>query len=119
MRYQVQVKHRFSATHSVPADPANADPHLHEGWVAVAVVEGRLLDSPPWVMDFKDLKGILGSVLVDGSYLNNLHASGTVEAIAAVAEKYVRGRLPDRVELVRFELHETDEHAEILVREKR
>lgn len=110
MKYQVQVKHHFCAIHSVPDDPDNAIPHSHS-WVAVVVVDGPLLDSPLWVMDFKGIEHILGSVLQDGSNLNDIHASGTVEAIASVLDLYIRGRLPDQVALVRFELHETDDHA--------
>jgi 6-pyruvoyl-tetrahydropterin synthase len=110
MRYQVQVKHRFRATHSVPDDPKNAKPHTNK-WEAVAVVEGALKVSPRWVMDWDDLEKLLAGILPSGSDLNNVHASGTLEAIGEVIVAYVSRRLPNGVSLVRLELHEADKHA--------
>jgi 6-pyruvoyltetrahydropterin/6-carboxytetrahydropterin synthase len=131
MATTVSVKVYFEAAHRLH-NPGQSDdwnrevfgkcnnPHGHgHNYVIEAVVRGEPDPVSGYLIDMKDLKGVLNRTVVD--HVDHRHLNIEVpwlEGVIPTAENLARGfferaepELPDGVELVRLTVHETERNS--------
>lgn len=110
-RIKIGKKFSFSAAHQIPDLPpehpcSRLHGHNYEVWVEV---EGPLLGSPAWIMDFGELKEVVREVLapLDHSVLPEWLA--TAESLALYLFEEIEGKLRHPgVHVARVKVFETE-----------
>ena len=103
--YQLQAEAHFSAAHRLREyDGACENLHGHN-WRVLVLLESEVVDRLGMVMDFKEVKALLGEILsrLDHVFLNDLddfkEQNPTTENIARVIHDELSPRLPEGVGL--------------------
>ena len=116
--FEIVVRQHFNAAHALRGYAGKcANTHGHNFWVEVTI-RGAELDSLGILVDFKDVKAALNTILdeLDHTFLNDHPAFAQVNPSSENIAKFIYDRLSPQVaphELVQVKLEETDAYAAI------
>jgi 6-pyruvoyltetrahydropterin/6-carboxytetrahydropterin synthase len=115
--FEIIVKHHFSAAHSLRGYPGKCvNTHGHNFEVEV-IVEGADLDPLGLLVDFKEVKAQLNTILeeLDHQHLNELEPfrqeNPSTENLARHVYRRMQAALPDPVRLKQVRIAETGSYA--------
>lgn len=101
--YELTVKGRFAAAHSLRNFKGRCEDLHGHNWLVEVVVRGNQLDEADLLMDFGELKKIMNQALdqLDHKHLNEIppfdQINPSSENIARHLYEYVGARLPENV----------------------
>ena len=117
--FEIIVQHHFCAAHALRGyDGKCANIHGHNFGVE-ARITGKQLDATGILVDFKDVKAALTSIIdvLDHQTLNDLPAFREMNPSSENIAKYfydeLVGRLPEHVRLIEIRIQETASYAAI------
>lgn len=112
--YELTVETDFAAAHSLREYHGKCEKLHGHNWHVQAVLGAKKLDNLGMVMDFRDVKGLLGEILsdMDHGHLNELkefqEANPTTENIARTLYRRLSRRLPQGVTVIKVTVWESD-----------
>ena len=95
--YDLTILAEFEAAHQLPDYPGKCSRLHGHNWKVEVTVTGHELNHLGMVMDFKDLKAEVGTVIekLDHYYLNDLPAFKTINPTAENIAKYIYDSLAE------------------------
>ncbi len=112
--FRLTVEHTFSAAHRLRISGHKCE-NLHgHNWRVCVTIEGRELREDGMLMDFHDLKALVGAVVgrLDHAYLNDVppfdRLNPTTENICRHIGEELAARLPDGLRVHAVQVFETD-----------
>lgn len=110
--FEISIKSHFSAAHHLREYKGKCETQHGHNWDVEVYIRGSQLDSTGILVDFKDLKAHVLSMLdqLDHTDLNSLESFTEVNPTSENIAKYLYGSLSDRMNCERYKVFRVSVH---------
>jgi 6-pyruvoyltetrahydropterin/6-carboxytetrahydropterin synthase len=122
--FTISAEKRFWASHRLALPDGSKEPEHHHNWSVIAVISSGSLNSMGLVMDFGQLKDLLGSIVAefDNTALDSIDYfrknSSSAENVAKYIYEKLQTKLPKAVKLRSVEVVEEPGCSAVFSRDK-